>query len=93
MLHRDARRTETTQRVRETEAEAVAFVVGKAVGLETGSASADYISLYTGDATLLAESLGYIQQTANQILNSIGVEESRADSQAETDQASDRRRV
>jgi hypothetical protein len=29
--------------VKETEAKAVAFVIGKAAGLETGSASADYI--------------------------------------------------
>jgi antirestriction protein ArdC len=78
LLHRDARRSQTTQRVRETEAEAVAFVVTKAVGLEAGSSAADYITLYTGDAILLAQSLGYIQQTANQILNSIGAEDSSA---------------
>jgi hypothetical protein len=71
MLHRDARRTETTQRVRETEAEAVAFVVGKAVGLDARSAAADYISLYRGDVTQLVESLEHIQQAANQILSSI----------------------
>jgi hypothetical protein len=29
--------------VRETEAEAIAFVVGKAVGLKVGTASADYV--------------------------------------------------
>jgi hypothetical protein len=46
----------------------VAFVVGKAVGLVTGSASADYIQLYKGNASLLAESLEVIQQTANLIL-------------------------
>ena len=33
MLHRGDRRTLTTKKVRETEAEAVAFVVGNAVGL------------------------------------------------------------
>jgi len=43
-------------------------VVGKAVGLVTGSASADYIQLYHGNASLLAESLEVIQQTANVIL-------------------------
>jgi antirestriction protein ArdC len=78
MLHRDARRTQTTQRVRETEAEAVAFVVSRGIGLNTNSAAQDYISLYSGDATLLVESLEYIQQTANQILNSIGAESSSA---------------
>jgi hypothetical protein len=68
MLHKAERRTATTKTVRETEAEAVAFVVGKAVGLVTGSASADYIHLYHGNASLLAESLEVIQQTASVIL-------------------------
>jgi len=68
MLHKAERRTATTKTVRETEAEAVAFVVGKAIGLVTGSASADYINLYHGNASLLAESLEVIQQTANVIL-------------------------
>jgi Zn-dependent peptidase ImmA (M78 family) len=36
MLHRGERRTLTTTEVRETEAEAVAFVVCQAIGLETG---------------------------------------------------------
>ena len=39
MLHRGDRRTLTTKRVRETEAEAVAFVVCKAVGLQNGTSS------------------------------------------------------
>ena len=68
LLHKAERRTATTKTVRETEAEAVAFVVGKAVGLVTGSASADYIQLYHGNASLLAESLEVIQQTASVIL-------------------------
>jgi hypothetical protein len=68
MLHKAERRTATTKTVRETEAEAAAFVVGKAVGLVTGTASADYIHLYHGNASLLAESLEVIQQTASAIL-------------------------
>ncbi len=68
MLHKAERRTATTKTVRETEAEAVAFVVGKAVGLVSGTASADYISLYHGNASLLAESLEVIQETSNIIL-------------------------
>lgn len=68
LLHKSERRTATTKTIRETEAEAVAFVVGKAVGLVTGSASADYIQLYHGNALLLAESLEVIQQTASVIL-------------------------
>jgi hypothetical protein len=68
MLEHAKRRTTTAKVVRETEAEAIAFVVGKAVGLETGSASADYIHLYHGNASLLAESLEVIQQTSAVIL-------------------------
>lgn len=68
LLRKADRRTATIKTVRETEAEAVAFVVGKAVGLVTGSASADYIHLYHGNASLLAESLEVIQQTASVIL-------------------------
>jgi hypothetical protein len=67
-LHKAERRTATTKSVRETEAEAVAFVIGKAVGLVTGSASADYIQLYHGNASLLAESLEVIQQRGAVIL-------------------------
>ena len=43
LMHRDERRSSTTKRIRETEAEAVAFVVCSAVGLETGSAAQDYV--------------------------------------------------
>jgi antirestriction protein ArdC len=68
MLHKAERRTTTTKVVKETEAEAIAFVVGKAVGLENGSVSADYIHLYHGNASLLAESLEVIQQTSAVIL-------------------------
>jgi hypothetical protein len=35
--------------------EAIAFVVGKSIGLTTSTASADYISLYHGNAALLPE--------------------------------------
>jgi antirestriction protein ArdC len=68
MLHRADRRTATTKVVRETEAEAIAFIVGKAIGLQTSTASADYIQLYHGNAALLAESLEVIQQTSAVIL-------------------------
>ena len=43
MLHKAERRTATTKVVRETEAEAIAFVVGQTIGLNTGRASADYV--------------------------------------------------
>lgn len=74
MLHRSDRRTLTTKRVRETEAEAVAFVVCQAIGLESGTASTDYIQLWHGDADLLRESLEAVQQTAAVILGGIAPE-------------------
>jgi antirestriction protein ArdC len=74
LLHRGERRTLTTKQVRETEAEAVAFVVCQAIGLETGTSSADYIQIWHGDASLLRESLEAVQQTAAVILEGIAPE-------------------
>jgi hypothetical protein len=70
-LHKSDRRTMTTATVRETEAEAVAFIVGQAVGLEMGKSSSDYIQMYAGNAELLAESLEVIQRTSAVILDAI----------------------
>src|SRR3954462_11531588 len=71
MPHRGERRTMTTKQVRETEAEAVAFVVCQSVGLQNGTASQDYIQLWHGDANLLRESLEAVQQTAAVILAAV----------------------
>jgi len=54
LLHRGQRRSSTSKRLRETEAEAVAFVVCGGAGLETGTAALSYIGLYGGDAKLSA---------------------------------------
>jgi hypothetical protein len=70
ILHR-ANRATTTKRQRETEAEAVAFVVCHAIGLETGTASQDYIQLYNGDAKLLLDRLERVRSAASQILDGI----------------------
>jgi len=90
MLHKAERRTATTKTVRETEAEAVAFVVGKTIGLETGRASADYIHLYHGNAALLTESLEVIQKTSAVILAAIEkpTEETAEEPEPELAQAS-----
>ncbi len=53
------------------EAEAVAFVVGSAVGLDTSDSSRDYIHLYRGDRDALSNSLVRIQHTASHILSAI----------------------
>jgi len=42
MVHKTERRSLISKTVKETEAESVASVVAKAIGLEPGSASADY---------------------------------------------------
>ena len=56
---------------RELEAEAVAFVVGEAVGLNTSDASRDYIHLYRGDREALCGSLDRIQRAAAVILTAV----------------------
>jgi antirestriction protein ArdC len=85
MLHKAERRTATTKTVRETEAEAIAFVVGKTIGLDTGRASADYIHLYHGNAALLAESLEVIQKTAAVILSALETPAAEDTTEAETE--------
>lgn len=56
--------------VKETEAEAVAYVVSRAYGLQAPGSS-EYIQLYQGSSELLMASLGRIQQVAARILNGI----------------------
>jgi len=53
MLHRGERRALTSKQVRETEAEAVAFVVCQSIGLRNGTASQDYV----GSAVMLRSAL------------------------------------
>lgn len=68
LLHKVERGTKVT---RELEAEAVAFIVGSAIGLDMGSSSSDYIKLYSGDAALLRECLEAISRAAHEILAAI----------------------
>ena len=68
ILHRDKDHTPKERKVRETEAEAVAFVVCQGIGLDVGSCGSDYIQLYDGDKKMLLESLERIQRTAAEIL-------------------------
>lgn len=75
MLHHKADRGALPKVVRETQAEAVAFVVSRGIGLETRTAAADYIALYNGDAKTLAESLAKIQETSSRILKDLLPEE------------------
>lgn len=74
LLHgRDAREVVSrTVRETEAEAEAIAFLVSEAVGIESRHSSADYIQLWNGDAKTLAASLDRIQRTAAEIITAIG---------------------
>jgi len=56
LLHRGEEPKPASRTVRETEAEAVAFVVCQAVGLEAVNAAADSIRLYQGSKETLLES-------------------------------------
>lgn len=74
-LHHQPQRTATSKSVRETEAEAVAFVVCHAIGLVTGSAAQDYIQLYNGGPAMLLESLEHVRLASARILDGIRVGE------------------
>ncbi len=73
LLHRADDRP-ASRDTRELEAEAVAFVVGGAVGLNTSDSSRDYILLYRGDREALATSLDRIQRAASVILKAVSAE-------------------
>jgi hypothetical protein len=74
LLHFTERRGETTKSARETEAEAVAFVICEAIGLKAQN-SVDYIHLYSGDKETLVSSLECIQRTSAEILAAIAPSE------------------
>jgi antirestriction protein ArdC len=74
LLHRTERRKETTRTIRELEAEAVAYVVCRAAGLDGLARSSDYIQLYSGDKELLLASLSHIQRVASQIIDGLLLE-------------------
>jgi hypothetical protein len=69
LLHRAADRPDSRD-TRELEAEAVAFVVGAAVGLDVVHASMDYLHLYRADGDALVAS-GHIRGAAATNLSEI----------------------
>lgn len=73
LLHWGDRRESTTKVIRETEAEAVAFVVCKSIGLETSTRASDYIQLWNGDEQVLLRSLEHIRNVASKILSELNV--------------------
>jgi hypothetical protein len=70
LLHRADDRP-ASRDTRELEAEAVAFVIGEAVGLDTREASRDYLHLYHGDREALTQSLDRIQRASSMILTAV----------------------
>jgi len=66
LIHVDRRGMD--RRRAELEAEAVAFVLCRFAGLESGNAHSDYIQLYDGGKDALTESLAVIQKTASEII-------------------------
>ena len=87
LLHQRDREKLPTKTVRETEAEATAYVVCEAIGLETRTASSDYIAAYKGQKDTLAKSLQRIQQTASEIIEGITVNDDECLQLAEPAQA------
>ena len=72
LLHHGPDRLNFSKVVRELEAEAVAYIVAKAVGLENAlSQSSDYIQLYSGNKDQLLQSLERIRKTAARIITGI----------------------
>ena len=67
-LHWGDRRESTNKVVRETEAEAVAYVVCRAVGLECSTRASDYIQLWSGDDKVLLQSLELIRTVSSKII-------------------------
>lgn len=68
-LHHDG--VQRSRVVKETEAEAVAYAVNAAVGLELNSASRDYIHLYDGKKEALIASLERIRSVATEIIGAV----------------------
>ena len=60
--------------MRETEAEAVAFIVSTAIGIRPSVDGTDYIQLYDGNADTLRQSLDRSQATAKRILSALPLE-------------------
>jgi hypothetical protein len=77
MLHHPGEGVVLPKLVRETQAEAVAFVVSHEAGLQTNHAAADYIALYNGDKKTLMESLHAIQETSARILDELFPDQKR----------------
>ena len=69
-MHRSERRSQTSRTIRETEAEAVAFVVSHAIGLDGAETSTSYIQLLEWRQTD-THGIAAVHFKASQILTTI----------------------
>jgi antirestriction protein ArdC len=74
LLHQRGADRPASKTVRETEAEAVAFIVCTAIGVRPSVDATDYIQLYDGNVDTLRQSLHRIQATAHTILSALPLE-------------------
>ena len=70
-MHDQEQRRILQKTVRETEAEAVAYVVCRSFGLDCSTRSSDYIQMYDGNEGTLTASLERIQKTAAKMIESL----------------------
>jgi IrrE N-terminal-like domain len=71
LLHQRDDDRPMSKTVRESEAEAVAFIVGTAIGVRSSVDATDYIQLYDGNADTLRQSQHRMQATAKTILSAL----------------------
>ena len=72
ILHcEDGEQYEAKRHIREVQAEGVAFVVCKALGIDTDDYSFGYVAAWGGDTREVMAELGVIQKTANMILEKV----------------------
>jgi hypothetical protein len=74
LLHQRGDDRPASRTVRETEAEAVAFIVSTAIGIRSSVDATDYIHPYDGNADTLRQSPHRIQGTAKTILSALSLE-------------------
>jgi hypothetical protein len=88
LLHQRGDNRPASKTVRETEAEAVAFIVSTAIGIRPSVNATDYIQLYDGNADTLRQSLHRIQATVKTILGALPLERTAFNTEESTTLAS-----
>lgn len=71
MLHKQEDRASLSKAQRETEAEAISYVVGQAIGIDSLGQTADYVQLWNGDLDLFTSCLTRVQKCAKLIVEGL----------------------